>query len=212
MSAQPLCSSSRFHYFAPLEKFDKACYELYCDERVMLPFLPQLYKMGQVAFQKRRNDHRLKFLKQSCFLDIIHRQTGEFVGTCGFRDFRSIDCKDELESYHSGELKAQVKKTRLGEFGVNICHEYQRQGICSEAFIQMLHLVKDKLNCAEIEGVTMSRNIPMCSFFEKVGLSVVQKVYIDNCGVRHVNQVNEADVEHSVYQGNVKHLLSKYDN
>ena len=76
----------------------------------------------------------------------------------------------------------------------------------------MLHLVKDKLNCAEIEGVTMSRNIPMCSFFEKVGLSVVQKVYIDNCGDRHENQVNEADVEHSVYQGNVKNLLSKYDN
>merc|ERR1712136_515624 len=124
--SEPLCSSARFHYFPPLEENDNVCYELYCDERVMLPFIPQLYKMDPVAFQERRNEHRLKFLKQSCFLDIISRGTGEFVGTCGFREFRML------------EIGCNNENLRMGEFGVNICYQYQRKGICTEAFIQML--------------------------------------------------------------------------
>ena len=214
MPLEPLCSSSQFHYYAPLEKFDKACYELYCDERVMLPFLPQLYRMDEETFQERRKEHRLKFLKQSCFLDIIHRTTGDFVGTCGFREFRSIevDGKDNLAFSRPDKTKAQIGSTRIGEFGVNICYRHQRKGICSEAFIQMLYLAKNQLNCSEIEGVTMTVNIPMRSFFEKFGLPIVKNVYIDKSGVRHDKQVTKTDVEHSVYQGNINHILSKHEN
>merc|ERR1712136_455331 len=114
--SEPLCSSARFHYFPPLEENDNVCYELYCDERVMLPFIPQLYKMDPVAFQERRNEHRLKFLKQSCFLDIISRSNGEFVGTCGFREFRMLEIGCENENYSSCQkaIEANNDNLRMG--------------------------------------------------------------------------------------------------
>merc|ERR1719328_421181 len=92
------------------------------------------YRMDEETFQERRKEHRLKFLKQSCFLDIIHRTTGDFVGTCGFREFRSIevDSKDNLASSCPDEMKTHIDSTRIGEFGVNISYRYQRKGVCSE--------------------------------------------------------------------------------
>ena len=211
--SEPLCSSARFHYFPPLEENDNVCYELYCDERVMLPFIPQLYKMDPVAFQERRNEHRLKFLKQSCFLDIISRGTGEFVGTCGFREFRMLEIGCENENYSSRQkaIDANNENLRMGEFGVNICYQYQRKGICTEAFIQMLRLAKNRLNCTEIEGVTMSGNTPMRNFFEKFELPIVKTVFIDKSGCRHETRVYENDVEHTVYQSSISKILSKHD-
>ena len=211
--SQPLCSSARFHYFPPLVENDSVCYELYCDERVMLPFIPQLYKMDRIAFQERRNEHRLKFLKQSCFLDIVSRNTEEFVGTCGFREFRllEIGCKNENYSSRKEEIEAKKESFRIGEFGVNICYRYQRKGFCTEAFIQMLHLAKNKFNCTEIEGVTMSGNIPMRNFFEKFELPIVKTVFIDKSGCRHEKRVNANDEEHTVYQDNISQILLKHD-
>lgn len=211
MTSKPLCSSSQLHYFPPLEKFDNDCYELYCDEQVMLPFLPQLYKMDKLTFQDRRNGHRLKCLNQSCFLDIVHRETGEFLGTCGFREFRSTSIgaptlDGTIRTHEAGEFKGIGK---IGEFGIIICPHYQRQGFCTEAFIQMLRFGLEKLGCTEIEGVTMTGNTPMRNFFEKLGLNIVEKVYIDERGQRNQKQLNQSDSENIVYQGNIRRLLSK---
>ena len=212
MTSKPLCSSSRLDYFPPLEKFDDDCYELYSDEKVMLPFIPQLYKMDPFAFKERRNGHRLKCLNQNCFLDIVHRESGDFLGTCGFREFRSIPIEnltvEEDHIFHC-ENAASKGSPRIGEFGVNICHRYQRQGFCTEAFFQMLRFSLEKLNCTEIEGVTMTGNTPMRNFFEKFGLYVAEKVYINESGQRNKKQLNMNDVEHIVYQGNIRSLLSK---
>ena len=189
------------------------CFGLYCDERVMLPFIPQLCKMDPMAFQERRNGHRLKFLKQSCFLDIISRDTGEFVGTCGFREFRLLEISCENENYpsHQKEIEANKESLSIGEFGINICYRYQRKGFCTEAFIQMLCLAKNRLNCTEIEGVTMRGNTPMRNFFEKFELPIVKTVFIDKSGCRHDKRVNANDAEHTVYQSNISKILSKHD-
>ena len=169
--------------------------------------------MDPVAFQERRNEHRLKFLKQSCFLDIISRGTGEFVGTCGFREFRMLEIGCENENYSSRQkaIDANNENLRMGEFGVNICYQYQRKGICTEAFIQMLRLAKNRLNCTEIEGVTMSGNTPMRNFFEKFELPIVKTVFIDKSGCRHEKRVYANDVEYTVYQSSISKILSKHD-
>ena len=75
----------------------------------------------------------------------------------------------------------------------------------------MLRLAKNRLNCTDIEGVTMSENTPMRNFFEKFELPIVKTVFIDKSGCRHDKRVNANDPEYTVYQSNISKILLKHD-
>ena len=169
---KPYCSSLRFLYFPPLEKFDKACHELYCDDALRL-FVPQLYKMELSLLLERRRKQRETALKTTFFVDIVEKSTGKFVGVTGFREFifeHSIEGPAGCHTGFQGYEEPTLDLVKTAEFGVLISSLYRRKGICTEAFLEMIRFGKEHLNCSAVKGVTMPKNVPMCNFFTKYGL------------------------------------------
>jgi RimJ/RimL family protein N-acetyltransferase len=124
-------------------------FRIYNDKETMLPYLPMLCPMSREDLLARRVRYRQEALRgKSCFLDILERGTGEVVG---FTGFRSVD----------GDL---------AEWGIVISKQYQRQGVCRDAFETNLHFAKDVLCVKHILVCTSSDNLPMMSFLEKRGL------------------------------------------
>ena len=206
---KPYCNSLRFLYFPPLEKFDKACHELYCDHRVMIPFVPQLYQMELSAVLERRRKQRETALKTTLFVDVVEKSTGKFVGVTGFREFTSDTSKNVPAYSHTGYQGHEdptLNFVRTAEFGVLISFQYQRMGICTEAFFEMIRFGKQQLNCAEVKGVTLPNNLPMCNFFTKFGLIFIKKLYLDGLP----NDDCKKQEEWMVFRGNIDHILSNY--
>jgi RimJ/RimL family protein N-acetyltransferase len=206
---KPYCSSLRFLYFPPLEKYDKMCHELYCDDRVMLPFVPQLYKMELSAFLERRRKQRETALKTTFFVDIVEKSTGKFVGVTGFRELVFERFKKEQADRHTGYQDHEdptLDLARTAEFGVLISSQYQRKGICTEAFLEMIRFGKEQLNCSAVKGVTLPKNVPMCNFFTKYGLIFIEKLYLDEVP----NDDGKEQSEWMVFKGDIDHILSTY--
>ena len=205
---KPYCSSLRFLYFPPLEKFDKACHELYSDD-AMRVFVPQLYKMELSAVLDRRRKQRETALKTTFFVDIVEKSTGEFVGVTGFWEFifehsknGPVDCHNGGQNYEDPNLDL----VRTAEFGVLISSQYRRKGVCTEAFFEMIRFGKEQLNCSAVKGVTIPKNVPMCNFFTKYGLIFIEKLYLNE----EPNDGRKEQSEWMVFKGDIDHILSSY--
>ena len=136
----------------PSEGRDDEALELYNDEETMLPYLPFLCPMTPRNMKKRRDFHRREADEgKSLFLDLVMRDTGAFVGTSGFR---TID-------YKSGEA----------EWGAVVKKEYQRRGLCREAFEACLRYLERELKgIVKLTASTVPIN-PMVNFLVAQGLT-----------------------------------------
>ena len=206
---QPYFSSARFDYFPPIEKFDKDCHELFCDDRVMLPFIPQLYNMEWSAFLSRRKNQRQSALKTSCFVDIVERKTGKFVGVTGFREIRSEESNNKPTDDPTSNIctSPRMASPMTAEYLIGISFEFQMKGICTEAFFEMLRFAKERLNCTMVKGVTPTEHATMCKFFAKYGLVCVRNMFVDGAekwGTRE-------RLEFSVFIGNINHILLQFN-
>ncbi|QDZ25267.1 hypothetical protein HOP50_16g78140 [Chloropicon primus] len=148
-------NTPRLVMLPPEEVRDEQVLELYNDESTMLPWLPFLCPMKPEAMKKRRNFHRLEYQEgRSMFLDLVDRETGELVGTSGFRTIE----------YKSGEA----------EWGVVIRKPHQRRGLCLEAYQASLEYLKKELRSQGILKLiasTLPSNEPMITFLLKMGLA-----------------------------------------
>jgi predicted nicotinamide N-methyase/RimJ/RimL family protein N-acetyltransferase len=145
----PLCSSARFDFYGPHSYRDAFVRELFNDKTIMLPFLPHLCSMTEQAMKERREKHRQESISgESCFLDIVDRATGEFVGVGGFRS----------------------TKNEVAEFGIVVAARWQRKGVCHETFCCNREYAK-KLGFATITAATLELNHAMLHFLQKIGFS-----------------------------------------
>lgn len=146
--ANALLRTERFKMYFPSEARDDAVMALYADEET-LKYLDVLKIFGQDRSKliERRNDHRQGFRDgTSWFVDIIDSQTGNLVGTTGFRSLSS---------------------DRTGEFGVIIHSQYQRTGILTEILPAVLHYGTTVLNLSRITALTLPMNLPMQKFLNQ---------------------------------------------
>lgn len=150
-SAECLCASRRFDFLPPSLSRDAAVLQLYNDKETMLPALPQLCPMSSEAMAQRRSSHRGALERgTSCFMDIVHRSSGELIGTAGFREVH--------------------KEGRRAEWGIVVKRAWQRRGVCSEAFISNALYAREALGCELISAATLNTNVPMRTFFAKAGM------------------------------------------
>ena len=147
-----LCASWRFDFRAPARRRDAAVLALYNDAATMLPHLPMLCPMSAEAMSVRREAHRAgRANGSSCFMDIVHRASGELVGTAGFR---------------------AVAVGGSAEFGIVVRREWQRRGVCCEAFVANAAYAWSALRCTAVVASTLEANERMRAFCARAGLSL----------------------------------------
>lgn len=150
-----LCQSERFEFYAPTELREAKVLALYNDTETMLPWLPQLCPMTHEQMRVRRESQTAGLRNgTSCCFDVLCRETGQLVGTSGFR------------SIADGSA----------EWGVVVHRSWQRQGVCAEAFVANETYARDVLGCHTVTASTTEANKPMRAFFEKqLALEVARK-------------------------------------
>ena len=140
-----LCRSARFQFRTPAETRDRAVFQLFNEEDTMLPWLPQLCPMPWEQMKSRRESHRVGFRSgASCFMDVVPTETGELVGTAGFR----------------------AVADGTAEWGIVVRRSWQRQGVCAEAFGANVDYARDVLACHTLAAATLEANAPMRGFLE----------------------------------------------
>jgi RimJ/RimL family protein N-acetyltransferase len=150
-----LCASPRFDFRSPARRRDAAVLQLFNDESTMLPNLPMLCPMSAAAMACRRDAHRKARVDRSAeFMDIIDRASGALIGTAGFRS---------------------VGKDGRAEFGIVVRREWQRRGVCCEAFVANAVYAWSELRCRVITASTLELNGPMRAFCARAGLRLVAK-------------------------------------
>ena len=147
-------TTARLAMLPPAEERDAAVLALYNDEETMLPWLPFLCPMTAKKNAKRRATQRKEYREGSgLFLDLVDRETGELVGTSGFRTI----------NYKAGEA----------EWGAVVRKDRQRTGLCWEAYSGCLEYLRRELRSKGIVNLTASTmpdNAPMVAFLTKAGL------------------------------------------
>ena len=144
-------SSTRLDFCYPSKSRDTAVYDLYNDRGTMLPHLRILCPISEEDMLSRREKHRQEAAKlESMFLDVVDRNTGELVGTSGFR---VVD-----------------KKASSAEWGIVVRKSWQRRGICQESFDANLKYAVFELSIQTITASTLADNVAMLAFLSKVGM------------------------------------------
>ena len=146
-----LCASSRFDFRSPAASRDELVHALFNDRATMLPWLPMLCPISAADMTKRRASQRDgKALRVSCFMDIVDQQSGELVGTAGFRSIEG----------------------RRAEFGIVVKQSWQRCGVCRESFLANAAYAWDVLGCSTIVASTLESNSRMRAFCSKAGMAL----------------------------------------
>ncbi|CAK4645299.1 hypothetical protein LEN26_005624 [Aphanomyces euteiches] len=109
---QDLPTSKRLQYLPPSKHLDDGVYQVYSEEQTM-QFIPFLCRMAPDAWAARRESHRSMWANGTgAFFDIVEPESGEVVGTSGFRVI---------------ELSAGD-----GEWGVVLSSKWHGRGFCNE--------------------------------------------------------------------------------
>ncbi|KAJ8608813.1 hypothetical protein CTAYLR_009359 [Chrysophaeum taylorii] len=144
-----LTESRRLEYHWPSRDRDADVHALHNDAMTMLPHLETLYGLSMDAVEERRDKHRAEHGETSCFMDIVAKDTGAFVGSCGFRSF--VD-------------------GGIAEWGIIVSKPWQRKGVCCEAFDATALYAYAVLGSLELKASTLEANEPMRAFLTKRGL------------------------------------------
>lgn len=167
-------SSQRLWFCRPSATRDQDILNLFNDESTMLPWLPMLCPMNEEDMQARRELHRAQFQKQSLFLDVVEKRSGNTIGTAGFR---SIKASDNTTTSNASNTSAGNNATALqeAEWGIVISKDCQRMGYCTEAFAANVEYIADQVQT--VTASTLPDNTRMMSFFrDKIGMEVYREV------------------------------------
>lgn len=143
-----VCSSARLHMCFPMMARDDAMHAIFTDKATMLPHLQALCAISESDMRERRERHRAEGISgRSLFLDIVTRDTGECIGTTGFRSISSS----------------------RAEWGCIIGRKWQRQGICTEAFAASVRHAAT-LHVKTVTASTTESNAPIRKALAKFGM------------------------------------------
>ena len=127
---------------------DAAMHSLLNDGPTMLPHLSMLCPISQDASAARRVRHRAEAAAgTSCMLDVVVGETGELIGSTGFR------------VVEHGASSA--------EWGIIVSKAWQKKGVCAACFEACLEVAARVLNVRNLTASTIAENEPMLAFFQK---------------------------------------------
>ena len=170
-------SSQRLWFCRPSATRDQDILNLFNDEATMLPWLPMLCPMNEEDMHTRRELHRAQFQKQSFFLDVVEKGSGNTIGTAGFRSIKASDNTTTTTTTTTSNASAEnnAKALQEAEWGIVISKDYQRMGYCTEAFAANVEYIADQVQT--VTASTLPHNTRMMSFFrDKIGMEVYREV------------------------------------
>ncbi|KNC86890.1 hypothetical protein SARC_00985 [Sphaeroforma arctica JP610] len=150
----PVQETDRFDLYMPIEAYDQENRDLLLDEKVTqyIPFLHTLAKDND-AFSRRRCTHRSQCLAgEGAFFDVVHRESGEYMASSGFREM------------HLDE--------KWAEWGIIVSSKWQRKGVCDEVYEGCIAWARSK-GLDKVTASTWPINKGMLAFFDKKGWKVV---------------------------------------
>ena len=149
--AEAHCSAGALLLCRPHPSLDVAMHTLLNDAPTMLPHLSMLCPMSHDNSTARRVRHRAEAATgTSCMLDIVLGETGELIGSTGFR---FVD---------QGASSA--------EWGIIVSKAWQRKGVCSACFTACLEVATSVLNVRNLTASTIAENESMLAFFKRRGV------------------------------------------
>ncbi len=149
--AETHCSAGALVLCRPDPSRDVAMHLLLNDAATMLPHLSMLCPISQEDSVARRVRHRTEAAAgTSCMLDVVSNETGELIGSTGFR------------VVEHGASSA--------EWGIIVSKAWQRQGVCAACFTACIGVATSVLGVRNLTASTTAENESMLAFFARRGM------------------------------------------
>ena len=149
--AEGRCAGGALLLRRPAPLRDAAMHALLNDAATMLPHLSMLCPISAEDSAARRERHRGEAAEgTSCMLDVVASETGELIGSTGFR---VVD-----------------RSASSAEWGIIVGKAWQRKGVCGECFARCLGVAAGALGVQNVTASTLADNDPMLAFFARHGL------------------------------------------
>ena len=149
--AEAHCSAGALLLCRPHPSRDVAMHALLNDAPTMLPHLSMLCPISHDDSTARRVRHRTEAATgTSCMLDVVLGETGELIGSTGFR------------VVEHGASSA--------EWGIIVSKAWQRKGVCAACFTACLGVATSALNVRNLTASTIAENESMLAFFKRRGV------------------------------------------
>lgn len=146
-------------------------------------------------------------LVESCFLDMVHRITGELVGSAGFREVKELNSVYVYEhvKLNNNELilfsqHSSGSSAKTAEFGIVVKKKWQNLGLCTDALYTNVQFAKEKLEVSQITACTLEDNNIMRQFLSQWGF--------EHAGEKVDDEPNSGPKWHE-YKGDVDTILHK---
>ncbi len=150
--AEAHCSTGALLLCRPHPSRDVAMHTLLNDAPTMLPHLGMLCPISEDDSAARRVRHRTEAAAgTSCMLDVVLDETGELIGSTGFR-------------------VVEHGSTSSAEWGIIVNKAWQRKGVCAACFTACLGIAADVLRVQHLTASTTAENEAMLAFFVQHGL------------------------------------------
>ena len=149
--AEVHCSVGALLLCRPHQSRDVAMHSMLNDAPTMLPHLSMLCPISHDDSTERRVRHRAEAAAStSCMLDVVLGETGELIGSTGFR--------------------VVEHGTSSAEWGIIVSKGWQRKGVCEACFTACLEVATTTLNVRNLTASTIAENESMLAFFKRRGV------------------------------------------